>query len=72
MSAFGSNAFGLERRGVALLMGFPVERWRILLGKNLGALLFRLPGLIMLVVAALVLRRREPAAGGADHRARPA
>lgn len=55
-SAFGSNAFGLERRGVALLMGFPVERWRILLGKNLSALLFRLPGLVMLVVAALVLR----------------
>ena len=41
---FGSNAFGLERRGIALLMGFPVERWRILLGKNLGAILFRLPG----------------------------
>jgi ABC-2 type transport system permease protein len=56
VSAFGSNAFGLERRGVALLMGFPVERWRILLGKNLGAILFRTPGLIMLVVAALVLR----------------
>jgi len=56
VSAFGSNAFGLERRGVALLMGFPVERWRILLGKNLGAILFRTPGLVMLVVAALVLR----------------
>lgn len=56
VSAFGSNAFGLERRGIALLMGFPVERWRILLGKNLGAILFRLPGLVMLVVAALVLR----------------
>ena len=56
VSAFGSNAFGLERRGIALLMSFPVERWRILLGKNLGAILFRLPGLAMLVVAALVLR----------------
>lgn len=55
VSAFGSNAFGLERRGIALLMGFPVERWRILLGKNLGALVFRTPGLLMLVVAALVL-----------------
>lgn len=59
VSAFGSNAFGLERRGVALLMGFPVERWRILLGKNLGALLFRLPGLLMLAVAALVLRAAD-------------
>ena len=56
VSAFGSNAFGLERRGVALLMGFPVERWRILLGKNIGALVFRLPGLAMLLVAAFVLR----------------
>lgn len=56
VSAFGSNAFGMERRGVSLLMGFPVERWRILLGKNLGAILFRMPGLMMLVVAALVLR----------------
>jgi hypothetical protein len=56
VSAFGSNAFGLERRGVALLMGFPVERWRVLLGKNLGALLFRVPGLLLLVVAAFVLR----------------
>jgi hypothetical protein len=55
VSAFGSNAFGLERRGVALLMGFPVERWRILLGKNIGALLLRLPGLLMLVAAALLL-----------------
>lgn len=55
VSAFGSNAFGLERRGVALLMGFPVERWRILLGKNLGAILFRTPGLLMLIVAGLVL-----------------
>ena len=33
-----------------------MERWRILLGKNLGALLFRMPGLVMLMVAALVLR----------------
>jgi ABC-2 type transport system permease protein len=56
VSSFGSNAFGLERRGVALLMGFPVERWRILLGKNLSAILFRMPGLLMLVIAALVLR----------------
>jgi ABC-2 type transport system permease protein len=56
VSAFGSNAFGLERRGIALLMSFPVERWRILLGKNLSAILFRAPGLVMLVVAALVLR----------------
>jgi hypothetical protein len=54
-SAFGSNAFGLERRGIALLLGFPVERWRILVGKNLGALLLRLPGVVVLLAAGAVL-----------------
>jgi hypothetical protein len=48
-SAFGSNAFGLERRGIALLLSFPVERWRVLVGKNAGAILLRLPGLVVLL-----------------------
>jgi hypothetical protein len=54
-SAFGSNAFGLERRGVALLMGFPVARWRILVAKNLAALSLRLPGLLVVLAAAIFL-----------------
>jgi ABC-2 type transport system permease protein len=54
-SAFGSNAFGLERRGVALLMGFPVARWRILVAKNLAALTLRLPGLLVVLAAAFFL-----------------
>jgi ABC-2 type transport system permease protein len=54
-SAFGSNAFGMERRGVAMLMGFPVERWRILVAKNLAALSLRLPGLLVVLAAALFL-----------------
>lgn len=54
-SAFGSNAFGLERRGVSLLMGFPVARWRILVAKNLAALSLRLPGLLVVLAAALFL-----------------
>lgn len=54
-SAFGSNAFGLERRGVALLMGFPVERWRILVAKNAAALTLRLPGLLVVLGAAFFL-----------------
>jgi ABC-2 type transport system permease protein len=54
-SAFGSNAFGLERRAVTLLLGFPVPRWRILVGKNLGALVFRLPGLLTLLGVGLLL-----------------
>jgi ABC-2 type transport system permease protein len=54
-STFGANAFALERRGVALLLGFPLERWRILVAKNLGAIVFRLPGLLVLVFAGAVL-----------------
>jgi len=46
---------GLERRGISLLLGFPIERWRILLGKNLGALVLRAPGLLVLLVAGMFL-----------------
>lgn len=55
LSSFGANIFGLERRGLALLLAFPVARWRILVAKNLVALLLRLPGLVLLGVAALLL-----------------
>jgi ABC-2 type transport system permease protein len=51
MTAFGSNAFGVERRGVALLLAFPLARWRVLLGKNLGGMIFRLPALLALTIA---------------------
>jgi putative transporter with 12 TMs len=55
MSTFGSNAFGMERRGIALLLSFPLARWRLLLGKNLGGMLFRVPGLLALVLAGALL-----------------
>lgn len=55
LTSFGTNAFGLERRGVALLLGFPVPRWKVLVAKNAAGLVFRLPGLVTLVVAALIL-----------------
>ena len=55
LSTFGSNAFGVERRGVALLLGFPLARWRVLVGKNLSGMLFRLPGVLALVVAGALL-----------------
>jgi ABC-2 type transport system permease protein len=51
----GTNALGQERRGIALLLGFPVERWRILVAKNLAAILFRLPGLLTLGFASIAL-----------------
>jgi ABC-2 type transport system permease protein len=53
-SSFGGNAFGMERRGIALLMSLPVERWRMLAAKNVGALILRLPGLLVLAAAALL------------------
>jgi ABC-2 type transport system permease protein len=53
-SSFGGNAFGMERRGIALLMSLPIERWRILAAKNAGALILRLPGLLVLAAGALV------------------
>jgi ABC-2 type transport system permease protein len=52
-ASFGGNAFGLERRGIALLMSLPVERWRLLVAKNAGAILLRLPGILVLAGAAL-------------------
>jgi ABC-2 type transport system permease protein len=55
LTGLGSNAFGFERRGVALLMGFPIDRFRLLLGKNLAALLYRLPGVLVLLAAGVFL-----------------
>jgi ABC-2 type transport system permease protein len=54
LSGFGSNAFGFERRGIALLLGFPIERWRLLVAKNLAALAFRVPGLLTMLLVGLV------------------
>jgi ABC-2 type transport system permease protein len=47
-SAFG-NVFGLEGRGITLLLSFPVDRWRVLVAKNLSGFTLRLPGLVTLL-----------------------
>ena len=57
LSAFGSNAFGFERRGGALLLGFPMPRWRLLAAKNLATLAFRIPGLLTVVIGTIVIGR---------------
>ena len=63
LSVFGTNTFGLERRGIALLMAFPVPRWRILAAKNAAAMVLRTPGLLMLlVVSAFLAPQMAPAA----------
>jgi ABC-2 type transport system permease protein len=51
LGGFGANAFGIERRGIATLLGFPVPRFWILVGKNLAAMTLRLPGLLTLLLA---------------------
>ncbi len=53
VSNFGANGLALERRGLSLLFSFPIEGWRILVGKNLAMLCFRLPGLLGLLACAL-------------------
>jgi ABC-2 type transport system permease protein len=53
LSTLGSNSFALEGRGLGLLLSFPVERWKILAAKNLGAISLRLPSLLLLATAAL-------------------
>jgi hypothetical protein len=55
LSGLGANAFGLERRGVLLLLSFPTPRWSLLLAKNLGTLLLRVPGFLMLLLGGLIL-----------------
>lgn len=55
LGSFGTNAFGLERRGLALLLSFPIERWKVLVAKNALGLIFRLPGLLTLVMAGVVM-----------------
>lgn len=55
LSTLGSNAFALERRGLALLLGFPVNRFSILLGKNLSSLLLRTPAVLLIAMATALL-----------------
>jgi ABC-2 type transport system permease protein len=53
LSTLGSNSFALEGRGLGLLLGFPLDRWKIIVAKNVGAIGLRLPSLLFLGAAAL-------------------
>ncbi len=55
IGGLGANAFGFERRAIAGLFAFPVARWRLLVAKNLAALVLRLPSLLVLLLAGLLL-----------------
>jgi hypothetical protein len=52
LGALGGNAFALERRGLLLLFSFPLDRFEMLLGKNLAAMTLRLPSLLALAAVA--------------------
>jgi len=55
LGVIGANSFALERQGLGLLLGFPVDRLAILVGKNLALVVLRGPVLVSLALAALVL-----------------
>jgi len=55
LGVIGSNTLALERHGLGLLLGFPVDRFTLLLGKNLAFLVLRGPVLVSLALAALVM-----------------
>lgn len=55
IGGLGANAFGFERRAIVSLFAFPVARWRLLVAKNLAAMALRLPGLVLLLLAGLLL-----------------
>jgi ABC-2 type transport system permease protein len=55
LGTLGANAFALERQGLGLLFGFPVDRLRVLVGKNLASIVLRLPALLAVSVATLLI-----------------
>ncbi|HSD26937.1 MAG TPA: hypothetical protein VLL75_06505, partial [Vicinamibacteria bacterium] len=55
LGALGANAFALERRGLGLLFGSPVDRLLVLVGKNVGVIALRLPALFAVSLGALLV-----------------
>lgn len=55
LGVVGSNALALERQGLGLLFGFPVDRLLMLMGKNAALVVMRAPVLISLSLASLFI-----------------
>ncbi len=55
LGVLGANAFALERQGLGLLFGFPVDRFLVLVAKNLGVIALRLPALLAVSLATLLI-----------------
>jgi ABC-2 type transport system permease protein len=55
LGALGANAFALERQGLGLLFGSPVDRLLVLVGKNLAVIVLRLPALVAVTLGTLLV-----------------
>ena len=55
LGALGANAFALERRGLGLLFGFPVDRLLLLVGKNVAVIVLRLPALVAVALGTALV-----------------
>jgi len=54
VGVIGSNALALERDGLGLLLGFPINRLALVTGKSIAVVVLRAPALVALSVAALL------------------
>jgi ABC-2 type transport system permease protein len=55
LGALGANAFALERQGLGLLFGSPVNRLVLLVGKDAAVIVLRLPALVAVSLATLLV-----------------
>ena len=55
LGVLDGNVFALERQGLGLLLGSPLSRLAILAAKNAGAIALRLPALLLVALAALLV-----------------
>jgi ABC-2 type transport system permease protein len=55
LGALGANAFAFERQGLGLLFGSPVDRLVLLVGKNAAVIVLRLPALVAVSLATLLV-----------------
>lgn len=55
LGAVGANTFAFERQGLALLLGTPLDRLSLLVGKNIALVALRLPVVLAVAVATLLV-----------------
>lgn len=55
LGVLGANVLAVERQGLALLLGFPVDRTLVLAAKNLATMVLRLPALLLVALATLLV-----------------